>query len=151
MGLVYERHVYHECSLLICTIVHVRKCHQILCMIVMHLCGIGCDFLLHLSAAYPAVYGQFPQAIPQPMSAVPPTQREGKDMLLPYSFILLDAHRSRSPTPVSLFFSLIFQSVSLCPTICIQHVIRPESHVNVVYATPICWKNPERLGVTIKC
>ncbi|XP_020711581.1 CUGBP Elav-like family member 4 isoform X5 [Athalia rosae] len=27
--------------------------------------------------AYPAVYGQFPQAIPQPMTAVPPTQREG--------------------------------------------------------------------------
>ncbi|CAG2054294.1 unnamed protein product, partial [Timema podura] len=27
--------------------------------------------------AYPAVYGQFPQAIPQPMSTVPPTQREG--------------------------------------------------------------------------
>ncbi|XP_029661661.1 CUGBP Elav-like family member 4 isoform X3 [Formica exsecta] len=29
-------------------------------------------------AAYPAVYGQFPQAIPQPMTAVAPTQREGK-------------------------------------------------------------------------
>ncbi|XP_045465259.1 CUGBP Elav-like family member 4 isoform X4 [Harmonia axyridis] len=28
-------------------------------------------------AAYPAVYGQFPQAIPQPMSAVAPAQREG--------------------------------------------------------------------------
>nr|CAD7587720.1 unnamed protein product [Timema genevievae] len=28
-------------------------------------------------APYPAVYGQFPQAIPQPMSTVPPTQREG--------------------------------------------------------------------------
>ncbi|XP_025152934.1 CUGBP Elav-like family member 4 isoform X4 [Harpegnathos saltator] len=28
-------------------------------------------------AAYPAVYGQFPQAIPQPMTAVAPTQREG--------------------------------------------------------------------------
>ncbi|XP_015596267.1 CUGBP Elav-like family member 4 isoform X7 [Cephus cinctus] len=27
--------------------------------------------------AYPAVYGQFPQAIPQPMTAVAPTQREG--------------------------------------------------------------------------
>ncbi|XP_063229951.1 CUGBP Elav-like family member 4 isoform X1 [Bacillus rossius redtenbacheri] len=27
--------------------------------------------------AYPAVYSQFPQAIPQPMSTVPPTQREG--------------------------------------------------------------------------
>ncbi|XP_068911522.1 CUGBP Elav-like family member 4 isoform X17 [Tenebrio molitor] len=27
--------------------------------------------------AYPAVYGQFPQAIPQPMSAVAPAQREG--------------------------------------------------------------------------
>ncbi|KAJ8921787.1 hypothetical protein NQ315_008413 [Exocentrus adspersus] len=28
--------------------------------------------------AYPAVYGQFPQAIPQPMSAVAPAQREDK-------------------------------------------------------------------------
>lgn len=27
--------------------------------------------------AYPAVYGQFPQAIPQPIAAVP-AQREGK-------------------------------------------------------------------------
>ncbi|KAG8231437.1 hypothetical protein J437_LFUL000154 [Ladona fulva] len=27
--------------------------------------------------AYPAVYGQFPQAMPQPMTTVPPTQREG--------------------------------------------------------------------------
>lgn len=35
-------------------------------------------FCLCLSAAYPAVYGQFPQAIPQPMSAVAPAQREGK-------------------------------------------------------------------------
>lgn len=30
------------------------------------------------SAAYPAVYGQFPQAIPQPVSAMAPAQREGK-------------------------------------------------------------------------
>ncbi|XP_070526070.1 CUGBP Elav-like family member 4 isoform X4 [Cardiocondyla obscurior] len=30
-------------------------------------------------AAYPAVYGQFPQAIPQPMTAVAPTQREGPE------------------------------------------------------------------------
>ncbi|KAF3423830.1 hypothetical protein E2986_02605 [Frieseomelitta varia] len=29
--------------------------------------------------AYPAVYGQFPQAIPQPMTAVAPTQREGPE------------------------------------------------------------------------
>lgn len=29
-------------------------------------------------AAYGAVYGQFPQAIPPPMTAVAPTQREGK-------------------------------------------------------------------------
>lgn len=34
---------------------------------------------LYLSAAYPAVYGQFPQAIPQPISAVAPAQREGKN------------------------------------------------------------------------
>lgn len=38
----------------------------------------GCDLFYVLSAAYPAVYGQFPQAIPQPMSAVAPAQREGK-------------------------------------------------------------------------
>ncbi|XP_046740292.1 CUGBP Elav-like family member 4 isoform X1 [Diprion similis] len=31
----------------------------------------------YAGVAYPAVYGQFPQAIPQPMTAVPPTQREG--------------------------------------------------------------------------
>lgn len=30
-----------------------------------------------LLTAYPAVYGQFPQAIPQPIAAVP-AQREGK-------------------------------------------------------------------------
>lgn len=29
--------------------------------------------------AYPAVYGQFPQAIPQPIAAVAPAQREGKN------------------------------------------------------------------------
>ncbi|ENN73831.1 hypothetical protein YQE_09565, partial [Dendroctonus ponderosae] len=29
------------------------------------------------AAAYPAVYGQFPQAIPQPVSAIAPAQREG--------------------------------------------------------------------------
>lgn len=44
---------------------------------------IGCDFVIfvfmYVTAAYPAVYGQFPQAIPQPISAVPPAQREGKD------------------------------------------------------------------------
>lgn len=39
----------------------------------------GCDFVLCFSAAYPTVYGQFPQAIPQPMSAVAPAQREGKE------------------------------------------------------------------------
>lgn len=30
--------------------------------------------------AYPAVYGQFPQAIPQPLAAIP-AQREGKKQL----------------------------------------------------------------------
>lgn len=39
----------------------------------------GVILFLYLSSAYPAVYGQFPQAIPQPMSAVAPAQREGKD------------------------------------------------------------------------
>ena len=35
--------------------------------------------LFVIVAAYPAVYSQFPQAIPQPMTAaVAPTQREGK-------------------------------------------------------------------------
>lgn len=32
--------------------------------------------------AYPAVYGQFPQAIPQPIAAVAPAQREGKHCLI---------------------------------------------------------------------
>lgn len=34
--------------------------------------------LNYSNAAYPAVYGQFPQAIPQPLAAVAPSQREGK-------------------------------------------------------------------------
>lgn len=50
----------------------------------------GCDFVLYLSAAYPAVYGQFPQAIPQPMSAVAPAQREGKDHAHRKNFLWLD-------------------------------------------------------------
>lgn len=39
-----------------------------------------CFFWLcqHYLTAYPAVYGQFPQAIPQPMTTVAPSQREGK-------------------------------------------------------------------------
>lgn len=42
-------------------------------------CGHIMMYLLFvIVAAYPAVYGQFPQAIPQPMTAVAPTQREGK-------------------------------------------------------------------------
>lgn len=42
-------------------------------------CGQFMMYLLFvIVAAYPAVYGQFPQAIPQPMTAVAPTQREGK-------------------------------------------------------------------------
>lgn len=32
----------------------------------------------YTNAAYPAVYGQFPQAIPPPLAAVAPSQREGK-------------------------------------------------------------------------
>lgn len=43
--------------------------------------GVIFFFVLYLSAAYPAVYGQFPQAIPQPMSAVAPAQREGKALI----------------------------------------------------------------------
>lgn len=39
---------------------------------------IVCYLFSVIVAAYPAVYGQFPQAIAQPMTAVPPTQREGK-------------------------------------------------------------------------
>lgn len=33
------------------------------------------------NAAFPAVYGQFPQALPPPLAAVAPTQREGKQFL----------------------------------------------------------------------
>lgn len=31
--------------------------------------------------AYPAVYGQYPQAIPQPIAAIPTSQREGKTQI----------------------------------------------------------------------
>lgn len=42
-------------------------------------CGQIMMYLLFvIVAAYPTVYSQFPQAIPQPMTAVAPTQREGK-------------------------------------------------------------------------
>jgi hypothetical protein len=37
-----------------------------------------CILIVNYLTAYPAVYGQFPQAIPQPMAAVAPAQREGK-------------------------------------------------------------------------
>lgn len=56
------------------------------CFSVLHIrwesMGVICFFYV-LSAAYPAVYGQFPQAIPQPMSAVAPAQREGKAQKIP--------------------------------------------------------------------
>lgn len=38
-----------------------------------------CFLIVNYLTAYPAVYGQFPQAIPQPLAAVAPTQREGKN------------------------------------------------------------------------
>lgn len=40
----------------------------------------------HYLTAYPAVYGQFPQAIPQQMAAVP-AQREGKQTRQFFKFI----------------------------------------------------------------
>jgi hypothetical protein len=41
-------------------------------------CNFKCIMIVeHYLTAYPAVYGQFPQAIPQPIAAVP-AQREGK-------------------------------------------------------------------------
>lgn len=45
-----------------------------------------CIYVCYI-AAYPAVYGQFPQAIPQPISAVPPAQREGKDHQMIYYYL----------------------------------------------------------------
>lgn len=41
-------------------------------------CNFKCIMIVeHYLTAYPAVYGQFPQAIPQQIAAVP-AQREGK-------------------------------------------------------------------------
>lgn len=41
-------------------------------------CNFKCIMIVkYYLTAYPAVYGQFPQAIPQPIAAVP-AQREGK-------------------------------------------------------------------------
>lgn len=39
---------------------------------------VHCFLIVNYLTAYPAVYGQFPQAIPQPLAAVAPSQREGK-------------------------------------------------------------------------
>lgn len=45
-------------------------------------CNFKCIMIVeHYLTAYPAVYGQFPQAIPQPIAAVP-AQREGKKKTL---------------------------------------------------------------------
>lgn len=49
------------------------------CVLLMYICFFDCKFV-NLTA-YPAVYGQFPQAIPQPIAAVAPAQREGKHRL----------------------------------------------------------------------
>lgn len=43
-------------------------------------CNFKCILIVeHYLTAYPAVYGQFPQAIPQQIAAVP-AQREGKKL-----------------------------------------------------------------------
>lgn len=56
-------------------------------------------FLLlnYLNAAYPAVYGQFPQAIPQPLAAVAPSQREGKFKNVHFGE-RLDTHKQTTAT-----------------------------------------------------
>lgn len=46
-------------------------------------CDVLCYLIVNLciyTTAYPAVYGQFPQALPQPLAAVAPSQREGKNL-----------------------------------------------------------------------
>ena len=45
----------------------------------------------HYLTAYPAVYGQFPQAIPQQIAAVP-AQREGKKLKDKIDILLLPSH-----------------------------------------------------------
>lgn len=52
-----------------------NKSGMIVCIDLSECIGVICLYLL---AAYPAVYGQFSQTIPQPISAVAPAQREGK-------------------------------------------------------------------------
>lgn len=52
----------------------IKKIKEKNCLFLMYLCILIVNYL----TAYPAVYGQFPQAIPQPMAAVAPAQREGK-------------------------------------------------------------------------
>jgi len=56
------------------------------------------------NAAFPAVYGQFPQALPPPLAAVAPTQREGKLFIIIFQFFFL------VPFPLCLSLSI---SVSL--------------------------------------
>lgn len=41
-------------------------------------CWCSLFLIVNYLTAYPAVYGQFPQAIPQPLAAVASSQREGK-------------------------------------------------------------------------
>jgi len=59
------------------------------------------------NAAFPAVYGQFPQALPPPLAAVAPTQREGKLFIIIFQFFFL------VPFPLCLSLSL-YICLSLC-------------------------------------
>lgn len=54
-------------------------------------CNFKCIMIVeHYLTAYPAVYGQFPQAIPQQIAAVP-AQREGKQQSAKTSHLFLHA------------------------------------------------------------
>lgn len=69
--------------------------------------------IVNYLTAYPAVYGQFPQALQPPLSAVAPTQREGKNYVnercIPkyIYFLYFDYCYYFSKRNILLIFSLI--------------------------------------------
>lgn len=50
----------------------------LICVCLLYVCNVSrCLLYVGVLTAYPAVYGQFAQAIPQPIAAVAASQREG--------------------------------------------------------------------------
>lgn len=59
------------------------------------------DCYKYYLTAYPAVYGQFPQAIPQPIAAVAPAPREGKTLNISFDLNIVE-NQQRNKSFISI-------------------------------------------------